>query len=118
MKTHTEIPWSLHHHDNGKPLLIENDDGSPPWTAWKFSIAEGDKIVCEVRAWNCLNPGYPRPTTREEALAYAELIIRSVNYHDELVAALENLENDNGSIPEHAWNMVQSAILKAKGEAP
>jgi hypothetical protein len=34
----------------------------------------------------------------------------------ELLEALENLENDDGSIPSHAWYMVQKAIAKAKGE--
>lgn len=32
----------------------------------------------------------------------------------EALKALENLENDNGSIPDHAWQMVQAAIAKAK----
>jgi len=35
----------------------------------------------------------------------------------ELLEALENLENDDGSIPDHAWNLCQAAIAKAKGEA-
>ena len=34
----------------------------------------------------------------------------------ELFAACKNLENDDGSIPEHAWLLVQSAIASAKGE--
>lgn len=36
----------------------------------------------------------------------------------ELLEALENLENDDGSIPEHAWKLVKAAIAKAKGEQP
>lgn len=35
----------------------------------------------------------------------------------ELLEALENLENDNGQIPDHAWALVKSAIAKAKGLA-
>lgn len=35
----------------------------------------------------------------------------------DLLEALENLENDSGQIPEHAWAMVKSAIAKARGEA-
>ncbi len=31
----------------------------------------------------------------------------------DLLEALQNLENDNGSIPHHAWAMVQTAIAKA-----
>lgn len=33
----------------------------------------------------------------------------------DLLEALENLENDDGSIPAHAWNLAQAAIAKAKG---
>ena len=33
----------------------------------------------------------------------------------EMLEALNNLENDNRSIPSHAWDMVQAAILKAEG---
>lgn len=35
----------------------------------------------------------------------------------DLLEALENLENDNGAIPDHAWQMVQKAIARARGEA-
>ena len=45
--------------------------------------------------------------------ANAQLIATAL----ELLAALENLENDDGAIPQHAWNLVQAAIAKAKGEA-
>jgi hypothetical protein len=31
----------------------------------------------------------------------------------DLLAALQNLENDDGSIPDHAWSLVQAAIAKA-----
>jgi hypothetical protein len=49
--------------------------------------------------------------------------IRSDNVNDgcllaaapDLLEALKNLENDDGSIPAHAWNLVQSAIAKAEG---
>jgi hypothetical protein len=33
----------------------------------------------------------------------------------DLLEALQNLENDDGSIPHHAWAMVQTAIAKATG---
>lgn len=35
----------------------------------------------------------------------------------DLLEALENLENDDNSIPEHAWKLVTAAIAKAKGNA-
>ena len=33
----------------------------------------------------------------------------------DLLEALQNLENDDGCIPKHAWDMVQNAINKASG---
>jgi len=36
----------------------------------------------------------------------------------DLLEALQNLENDDGSIPHHAWAMVQTAIAKATGVQP
>lgn len=32
-----------------------------------------------------------------------------------MLEALENLENDDGKMPESAWNLILSAIAKAKG---
>lgn len=32
----------------------------------------------------------------------------------DLLAACENLENDDGNIPQHAWDKVQAALAKAK----
>lgn len=34
-----------------------------------------------------------------------------------MLEALQNLENDNGAIPDHAWRMVQNAIAQATGES-
>lgn len=33
----------------------------------------------------------------------------------DMLEALQNLENDNGAIPQHAWDMIQKAIKKALG---
>lgn len=49
---------------------------------------------------------------REEETANANLIAAA----PDLLEALETLENDDNSIPSFAWDMVQSAIAKAKGE--
>lgn len=34
----------------------------------------------------------------------------------DLYEAMANLENDAGQIPDHAWNLVQAALKKARGE--
>jgi hypothetical protein len=47
----------------------------------------------------------------EEQRSNARLIAAA----PDLLEALKNLENDDGIIPAHAWNLVQSAIAKAEG---
>jgi hypothetical protein len=46
--------------------------------------------------------------------ANAELIVKAVNMHDELVEFIENLENDDGSIPAKIWEWRNSILQKAK----
>lgn len=36
----------------------------------------------------------------------------------DMLEALQNLENDDGIIPDHAWKLVQDAIAKATGATP
>ena len=40
---------------------------------------------------------------------------RRLSASDKMLAALQNLENDNGAIPETAWQLVQEAIKVATG---
>ncbi len=49
----------------------------------------------------------------EEIYANAHLMAAA----PDLLEALQNLENDDGRIPDHAWAMVQAAIAKATGSA-
>lgn len=55
---------------------------------------------------------------------YYAPICNAINSHDELVAmnkellaALESIENDDGKIPDFMWNMIKSAIAKAKAKS-
>ena len=48
----------------------------------------------------------------KEMMANAQLIAAA----PDLLAALENLENDAGQIPDAAWKMVKDAIARATGE--
>lgn len=47
-----------------------------------------------------------------EGAANAHLIAAAPDLYE----ALDNLENDDGSIPDHAWKLVQAALAKARGE--
>jgi hypothetical protein len=46
-----------------------------------------------------------------------EATARLIAAAPDLLEALQNLENDDGSIPHHAWAVVQTAIAKATGGA-
>lgn len=43
-----------------------------------------------------------------------KMVAKFKTVNADLLAALENLENDDGAIPEHAWSLVTAAIKKAK----
>ena len=54
----------------------------------------------------------------------AKFALHAINSHDELVQmnqdllnALESIENDAGQVPKFMWDMIQAAIAKAKGGA-
>ena len=68
-------------------------------------INEENKIVADIE----INPRYFRTFDQPTAEAHAELICAA----PDMFEALINLENDNGAIPAHAWNMAQAAIKKA-----
>ena len=49
------------------------------------------------------------------SLPEAQRVATMANAAPDMLAALENLESDDGAIPDHAWALVQQAIAKAKG---
>jgi len=53
-----------------------------------------------------LNPQLWETTTFRAELTYTE---------SKLLEAIENLENDDNSIPNHAWKLIQQAIKEVKG---
>ena len=95
---------------------VANDTGSTLYEVHAFVEREEDErgSIC-AGVWNpahgpriaaCLNACDDLPTEALEAGVVKDML-----------EALENLENDNGAIPDHAWDMVQAAIAKAKGNA-
>lgn len=54
----------------------------------------------------------------------ADYALHAINSHDELAQmnqellnALESIENDAGQVPKFMWDMIQATIAKAKGGA-
>lgn len=101
--SHTPGPWSssqVGYTNDGNAIIVTGEPGSddrkPVAHALcqsKYKRGEGWKAKCTERDEN------------------ANIIAAA----PDMLAALENLENDDGSIPDHAWRIVQDAIAKAKG---
>jgi hypothetical protein len=72
-------------------------------TTSKVGLIEGSKSICAISTFD---------KTEDEIKSNGKLISAA----PEMLEALQNLENDNGSIPEPIWKMVQDAILKATGK--
>lgn len=93
--THTPGPWTIQadQSDRGRSTVI-------------CAAGDDDLVIARIpsRAWDT-NAWLEYPQDR----ANAQLIAAA----PDMLAALENLENDNGSIPDHAWALVQAAIAKA-----
>jgi hypothetical protein len=50
-----------------------------------------------------------------DLLTVEEADARLIAAAPDMLEALQNLENDDGSMPKSAWNLVQNAIAKATG---
>lgn len=95
---------------------------SGPWVV-RFRMGHGGRIRCyrvgpehvadAAHGGICLYDDVTslNPHASGEQEANARLIAAA----PDLLEAAENLENDDGSIPEHAWKLLQDAIAKAKG---
>jgi len=88
--------------------LVSGSFTPGPWVwAWEQRIlnsAHGKILDCEP----CEGMWFARYNDQEDA-ANARLIAAA----PDLLEALQNLENDDGSIPDHAWKLCQRAISKA-----
>jgi hypothetical protein len=82
-----------------------DDKDAMPWT--DYDDAESAPFLMNAN-------GCPIMTGSDIRIAY-EADGRLIAAAPELLAALKNLENDDGSIPDHAWRIVCAAIAKAEG---
>jgi hypothetical protein len=95
---HTPGPWVVTYNSGGYPAQIMAPNGDT-----------GPGGITSVTRWNAIS----LPSSIQ-GFANARLIAAA----PDLLEALENLENDNGAIPQHAWALAQAAIAKATGGAP
>ena len=75
---------------------------------WLFSSYKSGTsvIVIDGKEFGVATVNYPNRDANAHLIAAAP----------DLYEALDNLENDDGSIPDHAWKLVQAALAKARGE--
>ena len=85
MNKHTPGPWKV----------------IPSWGDWTIEGPNKEEIIFQ-------DGPYQTPTIW---LENARLIAAA----PDMLEALQNLENDDGSMPKSAWNLVQNAIAKATG---
>lgn len=91
-----------------KKQLISDSFAPKPWhigeeNPWLIYAANG-YAVADLRTYH----GRHHDTKADARLVAAA---------PDLLEALQNLENDDGSIPAHAWNLCQAAISKATSSA-
>ncbi len=111
---HTPTPWTL----------VVNKDrrnvwGTPAWDGRMPEVIGADgHVIADIR-WNGKN--------QERGVYNAETIVRAVNAHDDLVAALKvglacvEAEGNGKCSPTAWWKFEQTAraaLAKAKGDVP
>ena len=106
MSNYTKGPWFGK--KDGKyrdsPWNLDHDDGHN--ASWAPITTTAGRCLALV-----VNDDTKRPMDFQDAEMHANA--KLIAAAPCLLAALQNLENDNGQIPDHAWKLVQDAISKA-----
>lgn len=104
----TPGPWNvwIGSGDWGMPITHTVYVGSDPYN----NVGE----ICSIYSVQpyCAGASKKDKQRHLEGRANAHLIAAAPDLYE----ALDNLENDDGSIPDHAWKLVQAALAKARGE--
>lgn len=130
MSVHTETPWNLHPSYNGKPFAVDPGDlGGEGWDSAHLYIAKGTKIIAQVEMMTGTRGGFPRVNNEAEMRGNADLILRAVNAHDELLAVAKSILDDATGQPDDLgqrrwpiraenYRQLTAAIALAKEPAP
>lgn len=96
---------------------IESFDAEAKHLGLSDTQIEEIKTAASVVSKNSLHNGYFEML--EHSLVLSKINKASKSHSkmaaaEDMFEALDNLENDDGSIPKHAWELVQKALAKAK----
>jgi hypothetical protein len=115
---HTPLPWAVFEHADHSGIEI-----GPPYT--EPYLKGNVRDVCTIRS---NSGGYPRSMSPEQK-ANADLIVRAVNCHDDLLEALKEFMSIWGSGDStreskrarqrraDMWDKANAAVAKAEGRA-
>lgn len=95
--------------------LVNGSFTPGPWKADGYTVRQSGQRGTRMIADVCYTgPHHTPPDEYPKICRIAdEANARLIAAAPDLLAALQNLENDDGSIPAHAWNLCQAAISKA-----
>ncbi len=95
--------------------LVNGSFTPGPWKADGYNVRQSGQRGTRMIADVCYTgPHHTPPDEYPKSCRIAdEANARLIAAAPDLLAALQNLENDDGSIPAHAWNLCQAAISKA-----
>ena len=93
------------------------------WKIGKFkSVVVSDTKIKNTNFPSPPNPDYSEDNELEYYGGYLicesvanDKIAQLISAAPDMLEALQNLENDNNVIPEHAWKLIKDAIAKAVG---
>ena len=86
------------------------------YTDGKWKVVQDETYPTLHQIWNNSNSGdIPTFIARTCYAPKSEANAKLIAAAPDMLEALQNLENDDNSIPECAWKMVKDAIAKATG---
>lgn len=90
---------------------------NPEHTPGPWIVKESTADFFMIRQYNEYGYFQPAHATawQMDGAGVAEANARLIAASPDLLEACKNLENDNGAIPDNAWNMIRAAVAKAEG---
>lgn len=116
MRKHTPTPWTKHPYSKSAPSEVTGKNDKT-WTYHHATIGRGEKMIAQVLMSTGAG-GYSEVDNIPEFEANVEFILRACNAHEELLAALKDVNENTKDDSPDMWQRVEDAIAKAEGRKP